>query len=86
MLAETTVQLRLPLPFVGQILDGLEILTEQWESTAAYMEELLPAEFDDTIRECSNANEAYSIATFYKRIRNTILNQVGEESPADAQS
>lgn len=59
----TVVQLSLPRNHVGQILDGLEVLIEQWEATAAY---LSSGEASDTvIRECSDAEEAEWIAGFY---------------------
>lgn len=63
---DTVVELSLPRNHVGQILDGLEVLIEQWEATAAYHR---TGEVRDVvIRECSDAEEAEWIAGFYTKI------------------
>lgn len=59
---------------VGQILDGLEQRRIIWQATAEYLggdyTELL-----DCIEECSDPNEAQTIADYYQYIINTIKNQ-----------
>ena len=71
---DTVVQLSLPRNFVGQILDGLAVLTEQWDATAAYLSHGEIGE--QVIRECSNAEEAESIAEFYRQIASDIRGQL----------
>ena len=71
---DTVVQLSLSRNFVGQILEGLAVLTEQWDATAAYLSH---GELgDQVIRECSSAEEAESIAEFYRQIANDIRGQL----------
>lgn len=71
---DTLVELSLPRNYVGQILDGLEVLTEQWGATAAYHR---TGEIGDLlIRECSDAEEAEWIADFYERIVAEIRGQM----------
>lgn len=71
---DTVVPLSLPRNFVGQILEGLAILTDQWDATAAYLSH---GEIgDQVIRECSSAEEAESIAEFYRQIAETICQQL----------
>ena len=71
---DTVVQLSLPRNFAGQILEGLAVLTEQWDATAAYLGH---GEIgDQVIRECSNAEEAEGIAEFYRQIANDIRGQL----------
>lgn len=70
----TTVQLSLPRQYVGQILDGIEVLIEQWEATASYFR---TGEVGDTlIRECSGAEEAEGIVEFYREIAESIRGQL----------
>lgn len=71
---DTAVQLALPRRHVGQILDGLEVLIEQWDATAAWF---LTGEVGDIpIRECSAAEEAESIAGYYREIAVEIRRQM----------
>lgn len=71
---DTAVQLRLPRRDVGQILDGLEVLIEQWDATAAWFR---TGEVGDIpIRECSGAEEAESIARYYQDIAAEIREQM----------
>ena len=49
---------RLPRNAVGQILDGLDVLAEQWEATAASLAGGQLPEGDVLIRECGDAREA----------------------------
>lgn len=71
---DTVVQLSLPRNFVGQILEGLAVLTEQWDATAAYLSHGETG--DQVIRECSSAEEAENIAAFYRQIANDIRAQL----------
>lgn len=72
---DTAVQLALPRRYVGQILDGMEVLIEQWDATAAWFR---TGEVGDiTIRECSDAEEAESIAGYYREIAAEIRRQMG---------
>lgn len=73
-LTDTVVELSLPRNYVGQILDGLDVLIEQWHATAAYHR---TGEIgDSTIRECSAAEEAEWIAGFYREIAEDIRRQL----------
>ena len=75
---DTVVQLSLPRNYVGQILDGLEVLIEQWEATATYFR---TGEIGDTeIRECSDAEEAEWIAGFYGEIAVEVRRQMESRS------
>lgn len=72
---DTAVELSLPRRYVGQILDGIEVLIEQWEATAHYFR---TGEVGDTaIRECSDAEEAESIARYYREITAEVFRQMG---------
>lgn len=79
MAREEVVTLRLPRDFVGQLLDGLEVLIEQWEYTAEYMATGLVRD-DMSVRECSDEDEAIKIAAYYQRIREAIEGQIGVTS------
>lgn len=73
------VTLTLPRNFIGQLVDGLDVLIEQWEYTA---EHLAFGAFrsDMLIRECKDAEEARWIAGFYKLIRERITQQRSQEA------
>lgn len=71
---DTVVELSLPRNYVGQILEGIAVLIEQWQATAAYHRTgELP---DILIRECSDAEEAEWIAEFYEKIVAEIRGQM----------
>jgi len=71
---DTAVQLTLPRLHVGQVLDGLEMLIEQWDATAAWFR---TGEIGDVaIRECSDVEEAESIAIYYREIAGEIRRQM----------
>lgn len=73
---DTVVELSLPRNYIGQILDGLEVLIEQWDATAAYHR---TGEVSDIlIRECSDAEEAEWIAGYYREIAEEIRRQLPE--------
>lgn len=68
------VRLRLPRDFVGQLMEGLGSLIEQWDNTAEYME-YGESRDDLIIRECSDANEARSVRNYYAQILESIDRQ-----------
>lgn len=69
------VTLKLPRLMVGQIIEGLQARQEVWLDTAEYMETGVTSE-PCIIEECSNANEARNIATYYEEIINAIEKQL----------
>lgn len=71
---DTVVELSLPRNHVGQILDGLEVLIEQWESTASYFRSGEVGEH--AIRECSDGEEAEWVAGYYREIAEEIRRQL----------
>jgi hypothetical protein len=75
---DAPVHLTLPHNHVGQILDGLEVLIEQWEATATYFR---TGEVGDTgIRECSDAEEADWTAGYYEEIAAGIRAQLADQT------
>lgn len=60
---------------VGQLLDGLDVLIEQWDATVEYLETGITRE-DVCIRESHNSSEAKSIANIYQQLRDQIREQV----------
>jgi hypothetical protein len=71
----TTVIFECPRDYVGQIVDGLEVLIEQWQATAEYLN-TGESDADVCIRECSDAREAESIAERYREIRGFLVNKL----------
>ncbi|MFG0330040.1 MAG: hypothetical protein ACF8PN_09100 [Phycisphaerales bacterium] len=67
------ITLVLPDMFVGQLLDGLDVLIEQWQATEDYHECGQVSEIG--IRECTDAHEARCIREYYELIRETIRDQ-----------
>ena len=81
---DETVTLRLPRIAVGQILDGLDVLSEQWEATAASLAGGQLPEGDVLIGECSDEREAGKIAAYYRRISALIEQQFdGGDGPRE---
>lgn len=60
---------------IGQLLDGLDVLIEQWEATAEHLETGRSSD-DECIREAHDAQEARDIAATYLQIRNRISEQI----------
>jgi len=60
--------LRLDSNDIGQILDGLRCRADSWRETAGYLESVHATRDDFIAEECSNADEARSIASIYERI------------------
>lgn len=59
---------------LGQLINGLDVLIEQWSATADYLENGKLRE-DVCIRESNDPQEARSIAEHYKRIREVLIKQ-----------
>lgn len=68
------ITLTLPDNFAGQLLDGLEVLIEQWDYTARY-HETGEIEGEYMVRECTDAHEANNIADWYREIAEMIRSQ-----------
>lgn len=62
---------------LGQLLDGLDCRAEAWQRTAQYLqtEEMPDSEFF-IVEECSDPEEADSIAGHYRSIISKIRNQM----------
>lgn len=71
---EQVIILKLKRNDVGQILDGLEQRRIIWQATAEYLESGYTT-LSDMIEECSDSQEAQSIADDYERIMDTIREQ-----------
>lgn len=69
-------ELRLPRDMVGQILDGLEVLADDWEFTSEVGLSRCPEEGDRHARECSGPTEAARIAADYREIIEAIREQI----------
>jgi len=76
MVEQKLVQLRLQKEDVLQLLAGLDILAEQWEQTAGYLENGDGEGEDIVVRECSDASEARSIASDYRDIERVVRDQL----------
>jgi hypothetical protein len=69
------LQLRLSRNDVGQIIEGIDVLIEQWEATAEYLETGNCPD-DVCIREASDVYECRRIALTYREIRSRISSQL----------
>ena len=61
----------------GQLLDGLDVLIEQWQATSHYLKTGESKE-NACIREASDAEEADAIAQMYQGIYEKIRGQILE--------
>lgn len=68
------VQITLPRDAVGQILDGIEVLIEQWVATEQYLATGLVSEIG--IRDATDPEEAANIAEYYRDIASRIRAQL----------
>lgn len=69
---------------LGQLLDGLEVLIDQWQATATYLT-TGESDPDTPIRECSNADEAQSMVQTYRRLADQLYPQLRQsQTPASA--
>jgi len=59
----------------GQLLDGLDVLIEQWDATEDYLVEGRVRE-DVCIRESHDPHEARAIAETYRNLRERIREQI----------
>lgn len=80
MSLDQIITLQLPDNSVGQMLDGLDVLIEQWEATERYHASG-EVEEDVCIRECTDAEEAASIAAMYLEIKAQIEEQYLAQRP-----
>lgn len=71
-----TYTLRLEENDLGQLLDGLRSRSESWHDTAEYLESSISPRDDFITEECSDFEEARSIADHYDQIISTITAQV----------
>ncbi len=78
----STVSLELPREYVGQILDGLDVLIDQWTDTSAALSSNDGSGDWEVIRECASPEEANNIANYYREIREAIVSQMGDGSIA----
>jgi hypothetical protein len=69
------LQLRLSRNDVGQIIEGIDVLIEQWDATAEYLETGNCPD-DVCIRETSDVYECRKIASAYREIRSRISVQM----------
>lgn len=69
------LQFRLSPNDAGQLLDGLDVLIEQWQATCEYLRTGESKE-DICIREASDAEEADAIAQMYQGIYEKIRGQM----------
>ena len=67
MASDKVVTLTIPRGDLVQIIEGLEVLSEQWEATALFYQ-TGEADEDAVIRECSGEREASLIHRDYKRL------------------
>lgn len=65
----------LPREFVGQMLENLDALVDEWENTAEYLEHGVTCD-DLIIHECNDADEARKIRDYYTTIHHAIAEQV----------
>jgi hypothetical protein len=61
---------------LGQLLDGLRVRAEAWLKTAEYLEVGQVADASFVCEECSDPQEAKSIAQHYEKIISQIEQQV----------
>lgn len=69
-----TVNLTMSQNEVGQLIEGIEVLIEQWESTERFLVTGIPEE-DACIREAHRPEEAAAIASDYRKIVTRIREQ-----------
>jgi hypothetical protein len=67
--------LRISRNDLGQIIDGVDVLIEQWDATAEFLETGIAPE-DVCIREASSVRECRAIADRYRSIRRRLRAQV----------
>lgn len=59
---------------LGQLIDGLDVLIDQWNATTEYLNDGTIRE-DVCLREVHSANESHKIASHYQRIRDNLVSQ-----------
>ena len=71
------VTVKLPKDDLGQIIDGLCVRRDTWRSTQQYLGSG-HIDIEQGIEECSNPEEAQSIADYYDEIIEKIQQQLKE--------
>lgn len=74
-----TFQIHLEGNDLGQVLDGLRVRVDAWRKTAEYLEQGYVADDSFVCEECSDPEEAKSIALHYERIISQIEQQVQKQ-------
>jgi hypothetical protein len=77
-----TYTIRFEANDLGQLLDGLRSRSESWHDTAEYFESGYSPREDFVIEECTDAEEARTIADHYDRIITSIETQIKEQGAA----
>ncbi|MCU0792354.1 MAG: hypothetical protein MUE42_05790 [Opitutaceae bacterium] len=72
----TLQTLKLDSNDIGQIIDGLRWRADSWRETADYLESGHASRNDFAAEECSDAEEARSIASHYERIIREVATQL----------
>lgn len=69
-------QITLERDDLGQLLDGLRARADAWHKTAEYLEHGYVADDSFVCEECSDPEEAKSIAIYYDRIITQLEQQI----------
>lgn len=75
------ILLRLDERDFDQVVDGLRVRAESWRATERYFE---TGKAEHEIEECTDADEARTIAEGYERIMVSLLTQLKATSLGDA--
>lgn len=70
---QSEITLRLQRNDVGQIVDALTTLSEEWSQTANYF---ATGDAECSIRECKNFEEASNMHSIYERIISELVSQI----------
>lgn len=76
---EKSFQIHIEGNDLGQLLDGLRAREEAWRKTAEYLETNYVSDDSFVCEECSDPNEAKSIADHYLKIIGQIEQQVQKQ-------
>lgn len=74
------IQISISRNDLGQLLDGLEVLIDQWQATANYLTTGVIEDHDTCIRECHKPEEAQAIAQTYRHIADQLMQQKTQNS------
>ena len=70
-----TIRIDLPRNDVGQLLEGVDVLIDQWEATTEYLRTGEVRE-DVCIRESHDPHEAETITQIYRDLKRSIADQL----------